>query len=155
MLVSLVCFDWEMDPGVGFWESCYFVNPFFCNIFRCEDSVILRYSCDWKIVTRGGKCLYKEGGPEGSSLAHLHCAPCTFSTPATLVSQRYQRPWQEQQISPLQWILTVKAGPSTACFQMIRRVCFPCFRCEVHSDTISLFLEVVMGTQLYSHQDTK
>lgn len=63
------------------WECCYYVNPFFCNIFRCGDSIILRYSCDWKVVTRGGKCLYKKGGEEGSSLAHLHCALPTFSTP--------------------------------------------------------------------------
>ena len=153
MLVSLVRFDWQIDPGVGFWESCYYMNPFFGNIFRCGDSIILRYSCDWKIVTRGGKCLYKEGGPEGLSLL-ASTVPCAFSPPpATRMSQRCQGPWWERLIPPLQWILTVKAGPSTACLKVTRWACFPCFRCEVHSDTISLFLEGVLGTQLYSHQD--
>lgn len=76
--------------------------------------------------------------------------PCALSTPCP--------PYVSEMsgtlvIPPLQWILTVKAGPSTACLKVTRRACFPCFRCEVHSDTISLFLEGVLGTQLYSHQD--
>lgn len=99
-----------------------------------------------KVLVQGGRAGRVE--PGSPPLCPVHSPP-----PAPLMSQRCQGPWWERLIPPLQWILTVKAGPSTACLKVTRRACFPCFRCELHSDTISLFLEGVLGTQLYSHQD--
>lgn len=61
-------------------------------------------------------------------------------TPSTLLSQRYQGHWREPRTPALSWILAVRASLLTACLWLARRACFPCFRCEFHSDATSLFL---------------
>lgn len=62
-------------------------ESFLCNIFRCGDSIILRYSCDWKIVTREESALYKEEGQRvelGSSTVPCPLSPTPTLTPFCL-----------------------------------------------------------------------
>lgn len=64
-----------MDQGIGLFEECYYVNPFIFNIPRIGNFLIVRYACDWKLVTLEGDLYVAalgEGGPEAMSLAQLH-----------------------------------------------------------------------------------
>lgn len=84
-----------MDQGIDLFEECYYVNPFFFNIPRIGSFLIVRYACDWKLVTLEGEYLYVAALVEGVRSHEPGTTPPVHSmsspTPSTRVPQRYQR----------------------------------------------------------------
>lgn len=98
--------------------------------------------CMWlENLGLGGKYLYVAGLGEGDQ-KRWACYTSTVTSPApsTLVSQRH-----ENNPSQPSSEFSVRVSLITLCLELARWVCSHYFRCELQSDTTSLFLGVFLA----------